>query len=52
MLVVGSSTECMLTELRDKDGKFISALTDDHATLERLGVADGMPTYIYCSFQV
>ncbi|KAL3985871.1 CAP-Gly domain family protein [Acanthocheilonema viteae] len=40
VLVVGSSTECMQTELRDKDGKFISSLTDDQATLEKLGVID------------
>lgn len=42
VLVVGSSIECMRTELRDKDGKFISSLTDDQATLEKLGVTDGM----------
>ncbi|VDP12601.1 unnamed protein product [Onchocerca flexuosa] len=37
-LVVGSSAECMRTELHDKDGKFISSLTDDQATLEKLGI--------------
>ncbi|VDK77904.1 unnamed protein product [Litomosoides sigmodontis] len=40
VLVVGSSTECMRTELRDEEGKFISSLTDDEATLEKLGVTD------------
>lgn len=42
MLVVGTSTECMRTELRDEEGKFISSLTDDEATLEKLGVTNGM----------
>ncbi|OZC07946.1 CAP-Gly domain protein [Onchocerca flexuosa] len=49
-LVVGSSAECMRTELHDKDGKFISSLTDDQATLEKLGVTDGMPTYTLLEF--
>ncbi|CAG9535649.1 unnamed protein product [Cercopithifilaria johnstoni] len=40
VLVVGSSTECMRTELRDKNGKFLSSLTDNHSTLEKLGVTD------------
>ncbi|EFO23291.1 hypothetical protein LOAG_05198 [Loa loa] len=40
VLVVGSPTECMRTELHDKDGKFVSSLTDDQATLEKLGVTD------------
>ncbi|VDM93576.1 unnamed protein product [Onchocerca ochengi] len=39
-LVVGSSAECMQTELHDKDGKFVSSLTDDQTTLENLGVTD------------
>lgn len=42
MLVIGSSIDRMRMELRDKDGKFVSSLTDDNATLEKLGVVDGM----------
>ncbi|VDM99817.1 unnamed protein product, partial [Onchocerca ochengi] len=43
-LVVGSSIECMRTELYDKDGKFVSSLTDDQTTLENLGMTDRTPT--------
>uniref|UniRef100_A0A915PN47 CAP-Gly domain-containing protein n=1 Tax=Setaria digitata TaxID=48799 RepID=A0A915PN47_9BILA len=39
-LVVGSSIESMRTELHDKDGNFLSSLSDDQATLEKLGVTD------------
>ncbi|KAM3716933.1 Tubulin-specific chaperone [Dirofilaria immitis] len=39
-LVVGNSIERMRAELHDKDGKFISSLTDNQATLEKLGVTD------------
>lgn len=31
----------MKMELRDKDGKFVSSLADDQATLEKLGIQDG-----------
>ncbi|VDN93663.1 unnamed protein product [Brugia pahangi] len=40
VLVVGGSIECMRTDLRDRNGEFISSLTDDQATLEKLGVTD------------
>ncbi|VDN25418.1 unnamed protein product [Gongylonema pulchrum] len=45
-LVVGWSSESMRTELRDKDGQFLSFLTDDQATLEQLGVQDGMQIHV------
>ncbi|KAM3716934.1 Tubulin-specific chaperone [Dirofilaria immitis] len=45
-LVVGNSIERMRAELHDKDGKFISSLTDNQATLEKLGVTDGMQHHI------
>lgn len=46
VLVVGGSIECMRTDLRDRNGEFISSLTDDQATLEKLGVTDGMKIHV------
>ncbi|VDK42252.1 unnamed protein product [Anisakis simplex] len=45
-LVVGMAAEAMQIELRDKTGKFIASLTDDMATLENLGIGDGMNVHV------
>uniref|UniRef100_A0A914ZMJ9 CAP-Gly domain-containing protein n=6 Tax=Parascaris univalens TaxID=6257 RepID=A0A914ZMJ9_PARUN len=44
--IVGMTIETMRLELHDKDENLISALTDDCATLEELGICDGMQIYV------
>ncbi|VDM95624.1 unnamed protein product [Thelazia callipaeda] len=45
-LVVGISFKHIKADLLDKHGKFISSLTDDKATLEKLGLADEMKIHV------
>lgn len=45
-LIVGMTAKAMQVELHDKDGKFIASLTDDLATLEHLGICDGMQIHV------
>jgi len=45
-LIVGAASDSMVLELRDKDNAFLSALTDDTATLESAGVRNGMVLHV------
>uniref|UniRef100_A0A183V5Z0 Ubiquitin-like domain-containing protein n=1 Tax=Toxocara canis TaxID=6265 RepID=A0A183V5Z0_TOXCA len=45
-LVVGIAAGSMQMELLDRNGKYVTSLTDDLATLESLGVCDGMRIHV------
>lgn len=45
-LVVGAVAESIAIELRDSEGKFVAALTDDSRTLRDLGVRGGLTCFL------